>query len=138
MARETASTDFRLALARLVDIGKVRRDGFDIRIRQCREAAMHDRGHRARRCSVQDTRANAQIVVEFVLRPRCGCGISIGQRRRDPAIDQRACVSVVLLLRAEKIPWRVAGAAMAQTLRQISAAIPFGAFSRHRAGTGLA
>src|SRR5262245_55338262 len=73
---------------------------------------------------MQLARARAQVIVEFLGRPWSGRRIGGRQRRRDPVVDFGPSISAAGLLRSQKVPWRMAGAAVAQALREIGAAIP--------------
>src|SRR5260370_10476434 len=55
-----------------------------------------------------------------------------GERRGDPAIDDGAGIRGVRLLGAEQIARGMARTAMAQSKREISSAVPFLPFARHR------
>src|SRR4029077_20166460 len=76
--------------------------------------------------------AVAQIALERLRRPWHGRRRAAIQRWRVPAFDLAAGELGILLLAAELAARRVAGAAMAQSLHQIRAAVPFGAATRIR------
>ena len=73
---------------------------------------------------MQLARARAQVVVEFFVRPGCRRGICGRQWRRDPVVDHGTAVCVAGLLRSQQVARRMAGAAVAQALREIGATIP--------------
>ena len=105
--------DGRHAIARMVDVGEIGREGPDVRVRK-RSKTVHDGRHRPRRAAMQDARRPCAGSCKLLSRPRRGSGIGGGQRRRDPVVDHRAGVGVARLFRAEQIARRMARAAMAQ------------------------
>ena len=92
-------------------------------IRQRRQL-LHHRRHRARGHAVMAGLASAQIRIELILAPGDRRQRQRGQRRRFPSFGKAAGEIGAGLLCAQRVPRRMAGAAMAKTFDEIGAAIP--------------
>ena len=90
----------------------------------------HHRRHRARGNTVEAGFAGPQIGEQFILAPGNRRLRKRRQRRRFPALRETAGQIGVGFFRAERITRRMAGAAMAEALDQIGAAIPGRRFCR--------
>ena len=118
-----------LSMACLVERGEIDRHGANILVGQCGEF-FHHRRHRAGGDAVKAGFAGAQISEQLILAPGDRRVRQRGQRRRFPAFRETAGQIGLGLFRAERIARRMAGAAMAEALDQIGAAIPCRRFRR--------
>ena len=110
----------------LAQRGKIGRHRPDIGIGQLPQLGDHRR-HRTRDRAVMLRGASLQIGIQLRLAPGNRPGRKPGQRRRRPALGLAASeIGAAALLRAERIARRVAGAAMAEPIDEITPAIPLG------------
>ena len=125
-----------VSVAFVVEGSEIDRHGANVLVGQGREL-LHHRRHRSGGDAVEAGFAGSQIGVKLVFAPGDRRMRQRGQRRRLPAFGKAAGEIGAGLLRAERIARRMAGAAMAEALDQIGAAIPCRRISSRRLRTSL-
>ena len=112
-----------------VERAEIDRHGANVLVGQACEF-LHHRRHRPRGNAVKTGFAGSQIGEEFILAPGDRRMRQRGQRRRFPALRETAREIGAGLFGAQRVARRMAGAAMAEALDQIGAAIPDRRFGR--------
>jgi hypothetical protein len=104
---------------RIIDVSEVHGKRSDIGLRHNRSAqgVANDRSHRGGNGrTVHRRKPGAQVIEQLILRPWNGRRIGVGQRRRDPVVDYRSCVSVSDFFGAERVARRMTSAAITERL----------------------
>src|ERR1700722_7552385 len=105
--------------ARMVVFGEIDSERADIGLGHSRiaQALANYRSHRGCcRSPMQGPESGAEVAHQLVLRPRNGRGIGLGQRRRYPAVDHGARISVPDFFGTERVTRRMTAPAIAERL----------------------